>query len=430
MPTNDFLPFGTAVGANVMTQANYLALTARSNGFSAGTAASAQLNKAWRQSSIIASMLAQFIADQSGQNAIDDGTTATLEANLLIAIRAAGRQTTVLTDTGAVNTYAAANTPALAALPTTSGYSQRVNIANANTGAATYAPDGLAPKPIYGLALQPLQGGELPAGIAVMMYLVQAGVNGGNGAWIIVESLGGASQIPLATKSQHAMQLGQAVGRLINTLAFTAAGSFTYTPTLGMKSVIVEIVGGGGGGSGAPASSSSQFSSGGGGGSGAYAKGLFTAAAIGASKTVTVGAPGTAASAASGGSGGTTSLGALMSAPGGSGAPLAGVYPNTAAAMGPAGGPATVASGGSLINSSGGTGATGLAIPSYGVISGYGAGSAMAGGQGGGPAIGANNSGQAGQAPGSGGSGGATLNGAAVSGGFGAPGAVIIYEFA
>jgi len=209
MPTNDFLPFGTAVGANVMTQADYLALTARSNGFSAGTAASAQLNKAWRQSSIIASMLAQFIADQSGQNAIDDGTTATLEANLLIAIRAAGRQTTVLTDTGTANTYAAANTPALAALPTTSGYSQRVNIANANTGAATYAPDGLAPKPIYGLALQPLQGGELPAGIAVMIYLVQAGVNGGNGAWIIIESLGGALQVAPATKSMHAVQQSQ-----------------------------------------------------------------------------------------------------------------------------------------------------------------------------------------------------------------------------
>lgn len=156
----------------------------------------------------MAAMLAQFIVDQSGQSAVDDGTTATLEANLLTAIRAVGRQATILTDTGTANTYVAANTPALTALPAT-GYSQRVNIANANTGASTYAPDGLAAKPIYGLALQPLQGGELPAGIAVMMYLVQAGVNGGNGAWILIESLGGASQITSATKSQHAVNAGQ-----------------------------------------------------------------------------------------------------------------------------------------------------------------------------------------------------------------------------
>ncbi|MCS3839378.1 hypothetical protein HNR03_003989 [Pseudomonas sp. JAI111] len=208
MPTNDFLPFGNAVGANVMTQADYLALAARSTGFSAGTAVSAQLNKAWRQSAIMAAVLGQFIADQSGQNAVDDGTTATLVANLLTAIRAATRQSTILTDTGTANTYAAANAPALTALPAT-GYSQRVNIANANTGASTYAPDGLAAKPIYGLGLQPLQGGELPVGVAVLMYLVQAGVNSGNGAWIVIESLGGASQVAPAAKSQHAVQLGQ-----------------------------------------------------------------------------------------------------------------------------------------------------------------------------------------------------------------------------
>lgn len=245
MPTNDFLPFGNAVGANVMTQADYLALAARSTGFVAGTAKSAQLNKAWRQSSIIASMLAQFIADQSGQNAIDDGTTSTLQANLLTAIRVAGRQATILTDTGVANAYTATNTPALAALPST-GYGQRVNIANANTGAATYAPDGLAAKPVYGLGLQPLQGGELPAGVVVLMYLVQAGVNGGNGAWIIIDSLGGAQQIAPATKSQHAAQLGQisgVVGQARNVrMAITAASA---SATMTADEIIVETALGG-----------------------------------------------------------------------------------------------------------------------------------------------------------------------------------------
>lgn len=82
MPTNDFLPFATAVGANVLDQVDYAALAAVSTGYTAGTAASQQLNKTWRQASIIGAMVAQFIVDQTGQNAVDDGTIATLEANL------------------------------------------------------------------------------------------------------------------------------------------------------------------------------------------------------------------------------------------------------------------------------------------------------------------------------------------------------------
>jgi len=89
MPTNDFLPFGSAVGANVSTQAEYVALAARSNGFSAGTAVSKQLNKAWRQSSVMAATLAQFIADQSGNDVLDDGNLALIQTNLGLAIKAA-----------------------------------------------------------------------------------------------------------------------------------------------------------------------------------------------------------------------------------------------------------------------------------------------------------------------------------------------------
>lgn len=88
MATNDFLVFGGGAGANVITQAAWAALAARTAGFSSGVAQSAQLNKAWRQSSIMAALLGQFIGDKSGQNAIDDGTIATLETNLIAAIKA------------------------------------------------------------------------------------------------------------------------------------------------------------------------------------------------------------------------------------------------------------------------------------------------------------------------------------------------------
>jgi hypothetical protein len=152
---------------------------------------------------------------------------------LLASIRAVNRQGVILADTGSAGTYTAANTPALTALPGT-GYMQRVSIANLNPGASTYSPDGLTPKPIYGLGLQPLQGGELPVGIAVLMYLVQAGVNGGNGAWIVIESLGGAAQVAPASKSQHAVQLGQ-VAAVVGNLRSgrmsiaTAAAAATFT---------------------------------------------------------------------------------------------------------------------------------------------------------------------------------------------------------
>lgn len=83
---NDFIPFAVGESANVLTQSAYAALTALTqNGFSGGIAPSIQLNKVWRQSSIMAAVLAQFISQNTGQPAIDDGTTVTLLANLSAA---------------------------------------------------------------------------------------------------------------------------------------------------------------------------------------------------------------------------------------------------------------------------------------------------------------------------------------------------------
>ena len=84
---NDFLPFAVGGGANVIDQAAYAADSSLlSNGFQSGIAQSNQLNKVWRQSSIVATVIAELIVANSGQPAIDDGTTATLLANLETAI--------------------------------------------------------------------------------------------------------------------------------------------------------------------------------------------------------------------------------------------------------------------------------------------------------------------------------------------------------
>lgn len=85
---NDFKVFAGAPGADVISQPSYEALAALTNGFATGTAISGQLNKVWRQSSIMAAVLGQFIVDHSGNDALDDGTVATLLTNLENAVNA------------------------------------------------------------------------------------------------------------------------------------------------------------------------------------------------------------------------------------------------------------------------------------------------------------------------------------------------------
>ncbi|WP_233496267.1 hypothetical protein [Pantoea sp. 3_1284] len=85
MATNNFKPFATGAGANVTSQADYEALSALLTGFQAGKASSAQINKALRQGSTMASMLGQFISS-AGMDAIDNGNAAVLLNNFLSAL--------------------------------------------------------------------------------------------------------------------------------------------------------------------------------------------------------------------------------------------------------------------------------------------------------------------------------------------------------
>uniref|UniRef100_UPI0016570D2D phage tail protein n=1 Tax=Xenorhabdus indica TaxID=333964 RepID=UPI0016570D2D len=87
MAKNEFLPFGIADGANVLTNDEYSKLAARTNGFSSGVAKSQELNKVWRQASVIAATVAQFIVETTGKDVLDDGNLQTLQAGLLDAIR-------------------------------------------------------------------------------------------------------------------------------------------------------------------------------------------------------------------------------------------------------------------------------------------------------------------------------------------------------
>ena len=73
MAKNDFKTFATDRNANVMSQEEWEALPALLSGFTAGKASSAQVNKVIRQASFIAAALAQYTANKSGLDVLDDG---------------------------------------------------------------------------------------------------------------------------------------------------------------------------------------------------------------------------------------------------------------------------------------------------------------------------------------------------------------------
>ena len=210
--------------------------------------------------------------------------------------------------------YTASNSLPMSALPTTNGIVQKFFAATTNPADASYAPDGLTAAPIYGLGGQQLQGNEIVAGGTVTLEsYIGPLLNSGMLCWVLLECEGGAQQVAPATQSQHAMQLGQATGRLLRTIVFTSSG--TWTAGAGTTRVEVEVVGGGGGGGGVQATAETEYSTSAGGGGGGYARKFIVNAA--SPQTVTVGAGGTSAAAAGGTAGGTTSFGSLVSATGG-----------------------------------------------------------------------------------------------------------------
>ncbi|WP_154948308.1 glycine-rich domain-containing protein [Klebsiella grimontii] len=192
MPTNDFKAFATGNSANVISQADYLALAALVSGFSSGKASSAQVNKALRQATVMANVLAQFIADSANVDVLDDGNTAAILSNL-------------------------------------------------------------------------------------------------------------KNSMP---------------GRLLDVRVVTS--SELITKSAGAKKWRIRALGAGAGSSAAPATAAGQVSISNGGGAGAYAEGIYDVSAL-SSATVTIGSGGVGGTAISpnGGDGGTTSVGTLISAPGG-----------------------------------------------------------------------------------------------------------------
>lgn len=259
-----------------------------------------------------------------------------------------------------------------------------------------------------------------PSGTPVSIAQGGAAMLRGDGTNVYNEAL----QVAPATASQHAMQYGQATGRLLNIQVLTSSGTYTRTPTA--TSGLMRLCGGGGGGAGSAATNSSQVSVGAAGNAGAYGEHWFNGN-LPATQAYTIGAAGAAGAASgAGGAGGTTTFGS-QSAPGGNGGPtpVAGVptvliSSNTTA---------MVATGCNILNGRGAIGKMALAVGTGGFISGGGADSPF--GAGAYPNVSGAGAGLSATAPGAGGAGGAGgVSSVAFAGGAGGPGIIIMYEFA
>jgi len=204
---------------------------------------------------------------------------------------------------------------------------------------------------------------------------------------------------------------------------FTASG--TYTPNANLVSAIVEVQAGGGAG-GAVTGATGYTFIGGGGGGGGYCRRYLTAAEIGVSQAITIGAGGAGAAGGAGGTGGNSSFGALCVANGGGGGSLV----STPAL--PFGGAAGTAGIGNF-GFNGSPGRTGMYFQGVTLACNAGNGGNSFFGQGGAGPIPWSNSfvaGMAGSGYGGGGSGGGAQNvGAGAIGAAGAPGCVLITEF-
>lgn len=203
----------------------------------------------------------------------------------------------------------------------------------------------------------------------------------------------------------------------------TTTGAASFTPMVGSVFYIAEAVGGGGGSGGTTTTTSQQWSLTGGGSGGVYGRRWDTIPST--PQNVSVGTGGVAgAVGANGGPGGATTMGTLLSVGGGS------FSASNAATQGNSvyGGATTSfsTSGANMFASNGGYGTYGISLALF--ISGTGGSSFFGPG---GPAVLATNPGQAGISPGSG-AGGAcsTPSSTGQTGGKGADGLLIIYEYA
>lgn len=301
MPTNQIMAFATGANALVLTPDQYAALAARVNGFVAGPADEYQLNTVWRQSSFVAAMIGQFIADRAQVNVLDNGDIATLENNFVNAIAAvASGQVPNLPASSywhsGIDTSGAAQSLIADVAPSITTYAEgnayQIRTAFTATGATTADFDGAGVRNVLRADGSPIQAGDWNQG--EMIILLDDGTN------LRLYGQKASNQPPR------------------NSISYQSAGTYAFTVPDGVFFIRGTVVGGGGGASGGLAGGATT--AGGGGGAGGTAIGWISVQPKQV-VTVVVGAGGSGRQYQVPGSpGGTSSIGAWLQATGGFGA--------------------------------------------------------------------------------------------------------------
>lgn len=106
--TTQYLPFGTAGGANTLSAAAYAATAVRGTGYVAGLADAQHINTALRQASVGVAGLAKFATDYGSLDCLDDGSPTNFATAVKSAIDALLQ---VVAPTGLLMAFAASTAP-------------------------------------------------------------------------------------------------------------------------------------------------------------------------------------------------------------------------------------------------------------------------------------------------------------------------------
>lgn len=143
----------------------------------------------------------------------------------------------------------------------------------------------------------------------------------------------------------------QGIGPLLSITMYSTAGSSSFQPSTANSSIYTRAMGGGGAGGSTPATGANQYAIASGGSSGAYAEGFYQLTSA-SPIAITIGAGGTAVANSAGNNGGTTSVGSLMTCPGGIGGSTSGAQ-STSVPWATGVNMATLATGGNIVNTQG-----------------------------------------------------------------------------
>ena len=195
MATNEILRFAeTDTGTNLLTQAEYAADSQRPIGNQPGVARSKLVNKALRQSSLIAAGVAEFLADNQSNNITDSLTPQNIADCMAVCVRSLGVPTAVAG--GTADAITADFTPNVAL---TNGTTVIVRAGAANTTTTpTFAPDGLTAKTIVKGNNLALAAGD----IAGAGHWLEMNFDSVLDKWVLLNPYGAGIQIASTAEAQ------------------------------------------------------------------------------------------------------------------------------------------------------------------------------------------------------------------------------------